>query len=227
MPDRRSFLGLASVGLLVACHGAKSPEQREEDEDVGAVEDLMREHGVIRRILGVYRACVMRLRQSPASVTSEPLQRAAKLMRTFGEDYHEHQLEEAHIFPAIKRANPSLAPRIDALLAQHQRGREITDYIASVAAKTIDDPETLARTFDDFTRMYEEHAAFEDTIIFPAWKKTMSPHQLEEMGDAFEDIERKTFGKDGFDDAVVKISQIERDLAIDPLGLLPEVPKPR
>jgi hypothetical protein len=31
--------------------------------------------------------------------------------------------------------------------------------------------------------MYEHHAAFEDTIVFPAWKATLSEDQLDEMGD--------------------------------------------
>ncbi len=53
--------------------------------------------------------------------------------------------------------------------------------------------------------MYEEHAAIEDTIVFPAWKKTMNAKQLDEIGDRFEDIEHKAFGKDGFDDAVDQI----------------------
>jgi hypothetical protein len=37
--------------------------------------------------------------------------------------------------------------------------------------------------------MYEEHAA-----IFPAWKKTMTVKQPDEMGDLFEEIEHKAFG---------------------------------
>lgn len=62
--------------------------------------------------------------------------------------------------------------------------------------------EPLAKTLDAFARMYEEHAAMEDTIVFPAWKKAMSPKELDVLGDKFENIDHKTFGKDGFDDAV-------------------------
>jgi hypothetical protein len=43
----------------------------------------------------------------------------------------------------------------------------------------------------------------------------MSPKQLDEMGDLFEDIEYKTFGKDGFDDAVDQIGAIERAFGFD------------
>lgn len=99
--DRRAFLALAGASaLFAACRkGGDADKDKDKDEDeVGAVEDLMREHGVIRRVLVVYRSSASRLRASAASVAAEPLQRAAKLLRAFGEDYHERQLEEAHIF---------------------------------------------------------------------------------------------------------------------------------
>jgi hemerythrin superfamily protein len=75
--------------------------------------------------------------------------------------------------------------------------------------------------------MYEAHASFEDTIVFPAWKKTMSEKQLHEMGELFEDIEHKTFGKDGFDDAVDRISAIEKTLGIELAGVTAPPPPPR
>jgi hemerythrin-like domain-containing protein len=222
--SRRSFLTatVASAALL-ACH-----DDDKKEEDVSATEDLMREHGVIRRVLVIYRESALRLRVSPATVSSDALLRSAKLMRSFGEDYHEKQLEEAHIFPAVKKAGGPAAGEIDALLAQHQRGREITDYLISVTQKPIDPANAapLATLLDGFSRMYEEHAAREDTIVFQAWKKALSPKELDQMGDLFEDIEHKTFGKDGFDDAVDQITAIEKIFGLDPASLLaPPPPK--
>jgi hypothetical protein len=40
----------------------------------------------------------------------------------------------------------------------------------------------------------------------PAWKKTVSAEQLDEMNVKFEDVEHKQFGKD---DAVAQIADIE------------------
>ena len=115
---------------------------------------------------------------------------------------------------------------IDPLLAQHQRGREITDYVISVtrASVGVGNAEPLARALEGFARMYEAHAAHEDTIVFQAWKKALSKKQLGEMGALFEDIEHKTFGKDGFDDASEKIASIEASLGITLAGMLPSPP---
>ena len=44
-------------------------------------------------------------------------------------------LEEPHIFPVVKKAGGAAAAYVDVLKAQHDRGREITDYILAVAGK--------------------------------------------------------------------------------------------
>ena len=67
--------------------------------------------------------------------------------------------------------------------------------------------------------MYEPHAAREDTIIFPAFKKALGPKAYDELGDQFEDIERKEFGGDGFDMALDKVANIERALGLDNLAV--------
>jgi hemerythrin-like domain-containing protein len=188
-----------------------------EEPDVTATEDLMREHGVIRRALIVYREAAIRVRAKPTRLPADALHKTATLLRTFAEDYHEKQLEEAHIFPALKRAGGPASRDVDTLIAQHQRGREITDYVLAVTRGPIGSAsaDPVARTLESFARMYEEHAALEDTVIFPAWKKTMSDKELDQMGDLFEDIEHKTFGKDGFEEAVKQMEAIERAFDLD------------
>jgi hemerythrin-like domain-containing protein len=216
---------LAATSASAAAEGAKVDDK---EDAVSATEDLMREHGVIRRVLVVYRTSARQLRAKPASVPLDALERAARLMHSFGEEYHEKQLEEAHLFPAVKQAGGAAAGELDTLLAQHQRGREITSYILAVTQKTLGGgAEPLARTLEAFALMYEEHAAREDTIVFPAWKQALSAKQLDEMGELFEDIEHKTFGKDGFDDAVEQISAIERAIGLQNAALTaPPPPRP-
>jgi hemerythrin-like domain-containing protein len=239
--SRRGFLvasGVSGAAFLVGCKAepaapgaggdtkASGGDKKNDEPEVTATEDLMREHGVIRRALVVCREAATRLRMAPASVSMEALAGTAKLIRSFAEDYHERQLEEAHLFPAVKKAGGAAAGLVDTLIAQHNRGREITDYLLAVTKAPIGArADELARTLEGFARMYEEHAAFEDTIVFPAWKKTMNAKQLDEIGDLFEEIEHKTFGKDGFDDAVDRMTGIERTFGIE-LGSFTPPPPP-
>jgi hemerythrin-like domain-containing protein len=236
--SRRNFFGAVGAGaLLVGCRSEKtSPPHlfsglapaKLPDVDVTATEDLMREHGILRRVLVVYRETAARIRAKSGSVPLVALNGAVLLMRRFGEDYHERELEEAHVFPAVKEAGGPAAAELDVLLAQHRRGREITDYLLDVTKSpmTAGLAEPLAQTLEAFARMYEEHTAREDTIIFPAWKKALSPKALREQGDLFEELERKSVGKDGFEEAVEKLAGIEGAIGLDPAHMLaPPPPK--
>jgi hemerythrin-like domain-containing protein len=163
-----------------------------------------------------------------AKIDPKPIRQAAQLFRDFGENYHERMLEQAYVFPSLRKAESPTAPLVSVLVAQHDRGRDITDYIRTVAHKNaIGDPEALARAFDTFTVMYENHAAREDTIIFPAWREALSEKQLREMGETFEDIEHRQFGKDGFDNALKQVAAVEEALGSADLAQFTAPPPPR
>jgi hemerythrin-like domain-containing protein len=234
---RRCLVVAAGAGLLLAGANSKlaqaagrREEKKEKEKEVGAIEDLMRKHGVIRRGILAYRNMAAKLRANPASLDPELIRRTATMFRTFGEDYHEKKLEETHIFPTIKKAGGPAAAYVDILVAQHQRGRELTDYILGVAGKGAigtGDAETLARILDGVELMYEHHSAREDTVVFPAWKNALSAHQLDEMGELFEEIEQKQFGDDGFEDAVAQIARIEEALGIADIAQFTPPPPPK
>ena len=195
--------------------------------EVTAAEDLMREHGILRRALLVYRESVVRLRQDPASVPPDALEKTANLFRVFGEDYHEKNLEEVYIFPALKKSTNAGGSYVDILLAQHMRGREITDYVLSITkADKIpsNSVEALAKTLESFVRMYEHHAAIEDTVIFPAWKSTLGEGEYDELGEKFEEIETEQFGGDGFETALKRMEEIETGLGLANLDMFTAPP---
>jgi len=238
LPRRELLVGLSSLSagaILIGCskHGPTEANEVEKENAAGeaevtATEDLMREHGILRRALLVYQETAMKLRNA-ASVPAEPLQKTAKLFRAFGEEYHEKKLEEVYIFPAVKKAGGVAGGYADVLVAQHQRGREITDFI--LAATT--GPKGLSGNVKAFTealealvRMYEHHAAVEDTVIFPAWKETLNSEDLDEMNDKFEDIEHQQFGEDGFENALKQMEEIEQSLGLSDLAQFTAPPPP-
>ena len=214
MLNRRDLMLVAP--LLPFAAVAAAPKEPE----VTATEDLMREHGILRRILLVYSESVPKLRAGEA-VDETALLQAAQLFRRFGEEYHENLLEEKHIFPIVRKMKGEAASYPDILEAQHKRGREITAYVLSGAKGA-----PLAQAMETFVRMYEHHAAREDTIVFPAWKKNFSDKQLDAISDEFEDIEKKMFGHDGFEEAEETISKIEKTLGLAELSKFTAPPPP-
>jgi hemerythrin-like domain-containing protein len=238
-------ISLAGAGALItACRkspgsssGATNDQPKSEagaggtDESPGvdatAAEDLMREHGIIRRALLIYRESAIKLRQDPASVKPDALEKTAKLIRVFGEDYHEKQLEETYIFPALKKSQNSAVVYADVLIAQHARGREITDYLLEVTKADqlpTNSVNMVINAMESFARMYEHHAAVEDTIVFPAWKSTIGDRELDELGAKFEEIEEEAFGGDGFEAASKRIAEIEEELGLANLGMFTSPP---
>ena len=239
--SRRRFLGASTLAAaaLAGCAGnrpiptasmaapAMSGSSSEAaGEPLDASEDLMREHGVLRRVLIVYRVSAVRLRRNPPQLDPASLARAARLFRTFGEDYHERQLEEGIVFPALRQVGGRAASEVDLLVRQHDRGREITDYILATAGRgsMAGEADRLAQALDDMAWMYEAHAAEEDTAIFPVWASTMSAGDRGALAGRFEAIERQQFGSDGFADAVRQITEIEACMGLSLAGFTPPGP---
>ena len=85
-PSRRSILVAGTSGLLFAAgaSSARATEHHEDEKDVSAVEDMMREHGVLRRALLVYGETAARLRAEGGTIDPKPLNDTAMLFRIFG-----------------------------------------------------------------------------------------------------------------------------------------------
>src|SRR4051795_2356008 len=105
--ERRQFLvasgafGVAALGPLAGqVQGDDKKDEKKDEEEVSAAEDLMREHGVLNRILLVYEEGLRRLR-ARQDVPPDVFHKPATLVRRFVEDYHE-KLEENFIFPEFE-----------------------------------------------------------------------------------------------------------------------------
>jgi hemerythrin-like domain-containing protein len=212
MASRREFLRTAALAGVVPVALPLTGNAKEGSKTVSATEDLMREHGVLRRALLVYQAASERLASGKGPVPAAALARTAKLFRTFGEDYHERRLEEQIIFPAVARLKGPAARYPDILHQQHDRGRDLTAYVMEVTRGgriAAGSGPALSRALHEFVIMYEHHAAREDTDVFPAWKQSLSAEAYREMGEEFERIEKQVFGHDAFEDAVKQVAAIE------------------
>lgn len=233
--NRRQWLALAgSAGLGWVAGGSRlqaaERDEKKEGMEVPAVEDLMREHGILRRALLVYSEASSRLLRGGGDVPASALTQTAALFRRFGEDYHERSLEEKHVFPPLTKAGGEHAMVVRTLIAQHNRGREITDYITAVTANgslSTANRTPLANALAGFVRMYEHHAAIEDTVVFLAWKEAILPSEYRELSEEFEELEHRLFGEDGFEDAVKRISDVEQTFGLADLSALTAPPPPK
>ena len=217
--NRRQFIqqGIqiaAVTGITgVAMFGCKGKEEGE-DKEVSPPEDLMQEHGLLNRVLLIYDHCKSSLLSKQAFDVAVILN-SANIIRTFVEDYHEKQ-EENYLFPRFKKAN-QLTDLVDTLLHQHRAGRNITDQITQItkqATRTDAENQKLIDLLTAFNAMYRPHEAREDTVLFPAFRKIVSQHEYDSLGEEFENNEHKLFGEGGFEMMVNKVAALEKQLGI-------------
>src|SRR5437016_5682522 len=127
--ERRKFLiasaafGLGTLGLppgqVQGYDKPKGDNKEQPEEEVGAAEDLMREHGVLNRILLIYEEGLRRL-DAREPLPGEAIASSAGIVRRFIEGYHE-KLEEDFLFPRLEKAS-DLAPLVATLRRPHDAG---------------------------------------------------------------------------------------------------------
>jgi hemerythrin-like domain-containing protein len=231
---RRRFLKGAvgvSAALAIAAHGDRSgakeaKEAEDDDDDVPPTEDLMREHGVLRRILLIYGEVIRRV-GSNEELKAEPVAQSAQIIRTFIEDYHERD-EEEYIFPRFVKAG-KLADLVAVLLQQHQAGRRLTATVqrlaTAAALKSAASRHELAEAMRQFIRMYEPHAAREDTVLFPAFAKLVGKKELHKLQEIFEQKE-KALPHGDFEKMVADVTGLEKSFGVYDLAQFTPAAKP-
>jgi hemerythrin-like domain-containing protein len=218
---RRSFLRQTSISgaalLAPLALPQQKAEEKEKDEDkISPAEDLMREHGVLNRILLIYDHH-LHLLVEKRPFDGSILASAADVIRHFVEEYHE-KLEEDFLFPRFRKAGKHVQ-LVDTLQTQHKAGRDLTAKIRELGATATlkyvsSDTDKLGDALRSFLRMYRPHEAREDTVLFPAFRSIVSPHEYDALGEDFEKKEDELFGDEGFFKVVDRVAALEKKLGI-------------
>lgn len=217
---KKSYLTLlALLSILVQENYVSAQNKRTvrtvDQDEIPLTEDLMREHGVLNRLLLVYEEIIRRL-DSRTPFPLPALESAVNLIAAFIENYHE-KLEEDYIFPLFEK-NKKEVRLVKTLRLQHARGREITAELVRLitAKRSIDlkQQKTVRALLHKFITMYRPHEAREDTVLFPQIRSLISAQEFAQLSATFEAMEHKLFGSDGFEDAVQQVAAIEEALGI-------------
>jgi hemerythrin-like domain-containing protein len=224
-PPRRfilqSGLAVASVALVsqaIADDRKAKKKAGPKIPEVTPPEDLMREHGVLDRLLLIYEA-VMRKFSANADFDPKVISDSANVVQDFIENYHEKS-EENFIFPRF-RTSGQLVDLVETLLQQHQAGRRVTQTILQHAQSSRQDGNARRQTviaMQAFIAMYRPHAAREDTVLFPKLRSIVSAHEFDAIGEEMEKQEHQHFGEDGFEKTVAHVTELEKIVGIDDLS---------
>ncbi len=219
---RREFLktvGIAGVGMAAgsrAAFGAAEAVQAAEAQvPVTATEDLMREHGLIERMMTIYQECGDRL-SANVEVPAGVFLNTGVVIDEFVQSYHE-MLEEKHIFPLFEKAG-KLTDLMAVLRRQHQVGKELAGRIELHAGKgNLLAPDTKAALVPicyGYARMYRAHMGREDTLVFTAVRELVTPDEFRRMGEQFDALEDQMLKEHGYEREVGRVADIEKTLGI-------------
>lgn len=190
-------------------------QEKKQEVEVSPIEDLMREHGVLNRILLIYEEIKNRLDEN-IKFPINTLQEAVGIMQRFIENYHE-KLEENYIFPLFEKAGKE-TELVATLRKQHERGRVLSGEIVPLAtAKKVLSPanrKQLSKLLQEVICMFRIHETREDTVLFPQVRALVTEKAYDRLGDLFEEQEEKLFGKNGFERIVAEVASIEKELEI-------------
>ena len=104
------------------------------------------------------------------------------------------------------------------LVGQFAQQRSLVDKalhtIPDALAVLKEQRDKLADALRDFLRMYRPHEAREDTVVFPAFRSVVSPHEYDALGEDFEKKEDELFGDEGFFKIVDQVAELEKKLGI-------------
>ena len=221
---RASSRAAAVLPAKLLAQKTAGQERHEQYYDVSTNENLMRQHGILKRVLLMYDEVIRRI-DARQDFPTQTVIDSAQIVRRFIEDHHE-KLEEVYIFPLFRKYYrrddvlrlyaQKLVDLVDILHQQHPAGRRLTDRILSTlqSLKTPDDRHKLAQDLRAFIRMYAPHMAREDTVLYPALHVIVTRQEYDALGEKFDEIEHKTFGTDGFDVYLDQVTAFEKYLGI-------------
>ncbi len=220
--SRRNFLVksciLITATTLSGAACLRGLEKETKAWEVPPTEDLMREHGILRRIMLVYDEVARRLKQG-AEFPLQVLAEANDIIRRFIQDYHETN-EQFHLFNWFGNTG-KMVELVAILYQQHLAGRKLIDKVKILSTEdNLKNPSErlrVAEFLNTFNQVYRRHATWEDTVLFPAFRSVISPKDFTAVGETFDREEKKLFGPDGYEKIVGQVADLEKNLAIHDL----------
>ncbi|QAT16647.1 hypothetical protein BU251_02330 [Candidatus Velamenicoccus archaeovorus] len=214
---------VSAAELKPASSGAAGKAMAAEEEtNISVLEDLMREHGVLDRLLLIYEELLRRL-EADKPFPPETLRSATDIIRDFIQDYHE-RLEEKYVFVKFRYAQ-AFEEMITALQRQHEAGRLLVkDIVSCEDLRSPDEKKKLMASMRAFIRMYRPHKAREDTVVFPTFHALTYVSEYDMLGDIFEQEEVRHLGSGGFDKIVSRVEALEKKLGIYDLSSFTPLP---
>lgn len=211
--------GLLFPAMALATPGRQAAPGRKPmgEMPVPATEDLMREHGVLARVLLIYEAGARRLGQGE-DIEPTIFVQAGEIMRDFVHDYHETS-EEEQLFERFRKAG-RMVELVDVLQLQHAAGRRLTEHLLQLAPNTTTKEKRsgMIEAMKASIALHRPHVAREDTDLFPTLRSLVTANTFDDISEALEKAEKAKLGGGGFESVVKRVEALEKRISTHDLS---------
>jgi hemerythrin-like domain-containing protein len=218
MTERRDLIklaGAAAAALSLPASAQAQPPAKTPGED------LMQEHGLVTRVFMIYRRAI-ELIEANEGFDGTRVASAAQIVSRVIHGHHEVE-EENVIFPALS------APRELNMLTEVLRGQHaVAKALTARIGLEIADPgraRNVVQPMREFIAMYEPHGAYENTIVYPAFRERVGPERYAELARRFAERERAL--RSSFAQYAQRLGGIEDALGIGLAQFTATPPEPR
>ena len=188
----------AFLGIFAQATQAGPAWASERSMFVSAPEALSREHALLTRLL-IAVDNVVNNAVEDRNMDLTPINNASNVIRRVVADHH-MAFEEQNIYPRMEQID-YLSSMIETMEGQHDDARVINKMVldmtrgGKIRGKTeMDELVLLTKSFKD---MITAHAAWEETIIFPAMYDLLPERDMSDINKKFMGSGRKLLGGEG------------------------------
>jgi hemerythrin-like domain-containing protein len=171
------------------------PSMSRESGALEPIEELMDEHRVIERVLGIIEIAADLL-DDDESVDPELFVDIVDFLSTFADKCH-HSKEEKHLFAKMQECGVSgeVGP-IAVMLREHQDGRAHVKKMAELSRKELTDANkgAMAKAARSYVELLSQHIMKEDNVLYPMARQILSGDDMKELEKAFAEVEEKIMG---------------------------------
>jgi hemerythrin-like domain-containing protein len=188
----------AFLGIFVQAAQARPSWVSERSMSVSAPEALSREHAMLTRLMLAIDN-VVDSAQEDKNTDLGPINSAANAIRQVVADHH-MTFEEENVYPRMEQID-YLSSMTETLEGQHDDARAVNKMVLDLTRggkikgkSELDELTLLTKSFKD---MITAHAAWEETVIFPAMYDLLSERDMDDINKKFMEAERRLLGNKG------------------------------
>ena len=154
--------------------------------------NLMEEHKLINRMIDVLESAANQLEENK-EITPDIFDKAADFIRTFADKFHHAKEEDILFKEMIKKGMPEKDSPVEAMLIEHEQGREFVKGLIKATAEFKEGNKKKAKEIIENARGYiellREHIDKEDNILYPLAEKMFTKSEKEKQLDKFKEAE--------------------------------------